>query len=322
MPTMIQPDTHCPGTTVAELILSNSEGETLAQRKLNPVRGYWIGREPNCDIVMDHPSVSRRHAFVFHANGRWLACDAGSTEGLAVEAGHVRSAPLSADAWVSIGSVYLWLQGAPRQPPDWIDARPETTEAGRAPRLARLAIEDLSDAEPTAVTEVLTLSDARGIVHLCGDLGGVLASKGGGSPRITIGRANTMDLQICHPSVDPLHCVLAVGSQRWSAVDAGCAEGIMWEGKRWFRKRMEDGVVIPVGDFRISMQRVVRTTAPVPQVLIPSSSQGPGEKGRNPARPSAFLNDAPPPAPRGGTDSGSVIRMNDDDDDVIRLDRD
>ena len=275
-----------PAPTVAELLISQPDGQVLAQRKLNPVRGYWIGRESSCDVVIDNPSVSRRHAFVFNANGRWMACDAGSVGGLETEAGAVRSAQLSADAWVGVGSLYIWLSGSPAKPPEWIDARPTTTEAGQAPRLVKLAIEELGEVEPTAVTEVLTVSDSAGNIHLCADLTGIAATKGGGSPRITVGRANTMDLQLCHPSVDPLHCVLSVGSERWSLIDAGSTAGILWDGKRWFRKRMEEGITLPVGEFRLSMQRVLRTMAPVPPVVLPTSS---ASEPRAPKRPSAFL---------------------------------
>ena len=271
--------------TVAELLISQPDGQVLAQRKLNPVRGYWIGRESSCDVVIDNPSVSRRHAFVFSANGRWVICDAGSVEGLDTEGGPVRQAILSADAWVGVGSVYIWLSGASPKVPDWIDARPSTSEAGAAPKFVKLAIEELGEVEPSPVTEVLTVSDSTGAIHLCADMSGVAATKGGGSPRVTVGRANTMDIQICHSSVEPLHCVLSVGSERWSLIDAGCPGGIMWEGKRWFRKRMEEGITVPIGEFRLSMQRVMRTCAPIPPVVMPSAMPD----ASAPRRPSAFL---------------------------------
>lgn len=271
--------------TVAELLISQPDGQVLAQRKLNPVRGYWIGRESSCDVVIDNPSVSRRHAFVFCANGRWMICDAGSTEGLETEGGAVRQAMLSADTWVGVGSVYIWLSGAGAKVPDWIDARPSTSEAGTPPKFVKLAIEELGEVEPTPVLEVLTVSDSTGAIHLCADMTGIAATKGGGSPRVTVGRANTMDIQICHPSVEPLHCVLSVGSERWSLIDAGAPKGIMWDGKRWFRKRMEEGITLPIGEFRLSMQRVLRTGAPVPPVMMPSAMP----ESSAPRRPSAFL---------------------------------
>jgi len=299
--------------TVAELLISNPDGSVIAQRKLNPVRGYWIGRESSCDIVIDNAAVSRRHAFVFQSNGRWLACDAGTTGGLETENGAVRCAPLSADSWVGVGPAYLWLSGAGGQVPEWIDARPAAAESGRPVRLARLSIEQLDAVDPTPVSEVLTIADSAGNVHLCADLAGIGAIRGGGSPRIAIGRANSVDLQLCHPSVDPLHCVLSVGSERWSLIDAGSGAGILFEGKRWYRKRMEEGITVPVGEFRLSVQRVVRTTAPLPPVAMPPAGGAP----RSPSRPSAFLSKDEPRAdarPDVRSTGEGVFRPDDDDD--------
>ena len=270
-----------------ELILSTPDGKVLAQRKLDATRGYWIGREPTCDFSIDEASVSRRHAFVFCANGRWLACDAGSLKGFDVESGAVRCARLSADAWVRIGSVYVWLGGGATGVPDWIDARPEQAADG-PPRLVRLATEDLAASEPTPVQRVLVVSDLEGTVHLCADLSGLAASKGGGAPRLTIGRANTMDLQLCHPSVDPLHAVIAVGSEKCSLIDAGSAAGITFDGKRWYRKRLEAGITLPVGDFRVAIQQIVRTTAPLPAA---APMAGGAQPRLAPRKPSAFLDD-------------------------------
>ena len=152
---------------MAELIISQPDGTVLAQRKLDPTRGYWIGRESNCDIVIDNAAVSRRHAFVFHTNGRWLACDAGSTGGLETESGPVRSAQLSADAWVNVGSVFVWLAGAPGSAPAWIDARPDVMADQRPSRIVKLAIEEITDSEPTPVRDLFVVSDREGTVHRC-----------------------------------------------------------------------------------------------------------------------------------------------------------
>jgi len=278
---------------VAELIVSQPSGEVISQRKLDPCRGYWIGREASSDIPIDEASVARRHAFVFCANGRWVICDAGSISGIDTEAGAVRFAPLSADHWTSIGGLYLWLASHPASAPDWIDAHPIPGEREHPINVVRMPIEDLSATQVGDVSEVLTLSDAAGNMHLCADLSGVTATPGGGVPRLTIGRANSVDLQICHPSVDPLHCVLAMGSERWSILDAGSRKGIIWEGKRWFRKRMEHGITVPIGDFRLSIQRLIRTVAPTATPSTTGSAPGASVPPPAPRRPSAFLDERP-----------------------------
>jgi len=282
-----------PASIVADLIVSQPSGEVVSQRKLQPSRGYWVGREASCDIVIDEPTVARRHAFVFCANGRWLICDAGSIGGVDTEAGAVRCAPLSADHWTSVGGRYLWLANHGSRAPEWIDAHPIPGQDDHPTNFVRMAIEDLGATQFGDVAEVLAVSDSGGNLHLCADLGGLAASGGGGVARVTVGRANSMDLQICHPSVDPLHCVLAIGSERWSLIDAGCRKGILWEGKRWYRKRLEHGITVPIGDFRLSIQRVVRTMSPMATPPAPPSGASVPQASIAPRRPSAFLDDRP-----------------------------
>lgn len=281
-----------PASAVAELLISTPEGQVLANRKLDPVRAYWIGRESNCDIVIENAAVSRRHALVFHSNGRWYACDAGSIGGLDTENGPVRCAQLSADAWVKIGSVYVWLAGAAASQPEWIDARPDVSMQGKPARIVRLGIEDLAATDPASTAEILVVTDCHGTAHLCADLGGLAASRGSGAPRLTIGRSNAADLQICDPSVDPIHAVIARGTEYWSLVDAGSTPGIMFEGKRWYRKRLEDGITLPIGNFRVSIQRIARTTTPSANLVFPTVGIDPSREDRPASRkPSAFLGD-------------------------------
>jgi pSer/pThr/pTyr-binding forkhead associated (FHA) protein len=276
-----------PANPVAELILSQPDGTVLAQKKLDPTRGYWIGRESNCDFVVDNAKVSRRHAFIFQSNGRWMACDAGSMGGLETESGIIRAGMLSADNWVCVGSVYVWLGGGSPYQPEWIDARPEMSADGSTNRVVKLAIEELTDGEAAPTRDILVVTDHEGNVHLCADLTGLAAPRSSGAPRLTIGRANTMDLQLCHPSVDPLHAVIAIGSEKWSLIDAGSSSGIMHDGKRWYRKRLERGISLPIGDFRVSMQRIARSTAPAAPVIAPPSTSA--KPPVAPRRPSAFL---------------------------------
>ena len=42
---------------------------------------FTIGREPWCDLVIPDLTVSRRHADLMRADGRWLLRDLGSTNG-------------------------------------------------------------------------------------------------------------------------------------------------------------------------------------------------------------------------------------------------
>lgn len=44
-------------------------------------REMLIGRSRSCDIVLDDPTVSRRHARLIHRDGRWVLQDLASTNG-------------------------------------------------------------------------------------------------------------------------------------------------------------------------------------------------------------------------------------------------
>ena len=43
-----------------------------------------LGRHPSCDVVVDDPSVSRRHARLRYRDGGWTVCDLDSTNGTTV----------------------------------------------------------------------------------------------------------------------------------------------------------------------------------------------------------------------------------------------
>lgn len=275
--------------SVQELRVCTPDGTELLTRRLDPLRGYWIGREGSCEVVVDEQSVSRRHAFLFNAAGHWYMSDCGSLTGLDSAAGCLRCVRMTPECHVQIGGAVFWLMGGPGEPPEWIDARPESLGGA----VARLGDERLSEHEGRVSPEILVLSDSTGVVHLCADLSGLLAAKGPGCARMTIGRSNAMDLEICHPSVDPLHCVLARGTEHWSLIDAGSACGIDYSGKRWFRKRLERGITLPVGDFRLSLHTVAVALPPAPPAA-PHSAVPAAKALPAPKRPSVFLGERRP----------------------------
>ncbi len=239
-----------------ELRVCQPDGTELLSKRLDPTRSYWIGRDVHCDIVIENPAVSRRHAVMFNTGGHWYIGDCGSLEGLDCSLGRTRCLRMTSEAYVQIADTVFWVMGGPSDPPEWIDARAER-EDGASPLLTRVGRESLSERLRVAPTELLVVADAQGGIQLCADLSQVLAQEGSGSARITVGRANTMDLQLCHASVDPLHCVIVRGAESWSLVDAGSSCGIHYDGKRWFRKRFDEGITLPVGDLRLSIQRLI-----------------------------------------------------------------
>ncbi len=75
-------------------------------RTLDESRTYDLGRAPDCDIVIDHNSVSRRHARLTFAGGAWWLTDLGSKNGVRIDGLGTDSGSLRSGQWFSLGDVF------------------------------------------------------------------------------------------------------------------------------------------------------------------------------------------------------------------------
>jgi FHA domain/zinc-ribbon domain len=66
-----------------------------------------IGRSPDCDIFLDDVTVSRKHAVLIAADGRFTIEDQGSLNGTYVNRRRIESAPLADGDEVQIGKYRL-----------------------------------------------------------------------------------------------------------------------------------------------------------------------------------------------------------------------
>jgi hypothetical protein len=66
-----------------------------------------IGRLPECDVTLDDPSVSRRHARIWRAGDQWTVEDLGSTNGIRVNGEQVGQAELHNGDRLDLGGVRL-----------------------------------------------------------------------------------------------------------------------------------------------------------------------------------------------------------------------
>lgn len=117
-----------PARTVAVLPEQMKEGgvevirdfEDLSVATLPPLGDkaeLVVGRQADCDLVVDHPSVSKRHA-VFRWDAAKEVCsikDLGSTNGTLIDS-EVRvkgELPLSDGEVVTVGEVHFWFLRTP-----------------------------------------------------------------------------------------------------------------------------------------------------------------------------------------------------------------
>ena len=81
-----------------------------------PGRDVTVGREPGCDVLLDSPTVSRRHALVAPNGDGWIVRDLGSGNGTFLDARRVDEAPLPNGVAIRFGSVPAWFEEEPEAP--------------------------------------------------------------------------------------------------------------------------------------------------------------------------------------------------------------
>jgi Protein of unknown function (DUF3662)/Inner membrane component of T3SS, cytoplasmic domain len=93
----------------AELDLAHAAGALLVAGKRHELEGRAVvlGRSRDCDITVDDPNVSRRHAEVRHENGAYWIVDLGSTNGLTVNGRRVDRAKLEPEDEIVLGTTEL-----------------------------------------------------------------------------------------------------------------------------------------------------------------------------------------------------------------------
>jgi hypothetical protein len=64
---------------------------------------FVIGRSRDCDLMLDDPNVSRRHAELRREHGAWLVADLASTNGVKVNGRRVAEQPLNPGDEITIG---------------------------------------------------------------------------------------------------------------------------------------------------------------------------------------------------------------------------
>ncbi len=69
--------------------------------------GKIIGRSPKCDIVIEHPSVSKEHVRLEYTMGMYIATDNSSTNGMVVNGKRIRRASLKDNDVVQLGETIL-----------------------------------------------------------------------------------------------------------------------------------------------------------------------------------------------------------------------
>jgi len=87
-----------------------AEDGAEAGRRFAIAGGAVVGRLPECDISLDDPSVSRRHARIGRQDGVWFVEDLGSTNGTRVGDRSVTRSELADGDELRLGNIRLVFQ--------------------------------------------------------------------------------------------------------------------------------------------------------------------------------------------------------------------
>lgn len=76
---------------------------------------FAIGRDAGCEVVIEHASVSRRHALLARDGAGWRIADAGSKNGVRVAGNPVAESAIATGQWFSVGDVFATLESVPER---------------------------------------------------------------------------------------------------------------------------------------------------------------------------------------------------------------
>ena len=238
-----------------DLLISNADGETIAERPLHPNVALTIGRSEGNDLIIPIDSVSRRHVLIFDHGDQWFASDLGSRHGLEDASGSLRFHAFTADkAWVRMGPAYLWVVGVPAPAPSVPPSLIATVSPCAVHLPGDFAQPDsaLPPASTTPQPCFLAFSNDGASASRLVDLTLV--------HRLIIGRDPSCDLVINDADVSHMHAVIYREGRRFFIADAGASKGLRADGSRWLRKRLEPGTLLQFGSVNA---RVLLPESPV-----------------------------------------------------------
>lgn len=165
----------------ARLLAYVPEGAAIA-RIVAPGERLRIGRSPDCDLVLPHPSVSRRHAELEpRPDGTWQLVDLSSKNGTFVDGCRTTRADLSRGGWLRFGDVHCELalldaRAADEQVRRWQERRTQATRL-----TARIeALAQPQGGAPAAAAPALLEHSLRAVLELAQCTRGfVLVAEGG-----------------------------------------------------------------------------------------------------------------------------------------------
>jgi pSer/pThr/pTyr-binding forkhead associated (FHA) protein len=278
--------TACGGSGLLQIVIEGQAGGSRGTERLSlPQPFAVIGRSAEADLVLEHPAVSRRHAYLQMIAGRVAFVDLGSRNGVGWGAEWRRSGWLKRGETIAIRPYQLGLDESDRGAP-----------LGRG----EIALVDpLSFDVPLSVAlEFSTPTSKPSLWRL--------------RHRLTLlGRSPECQVRLVDPTVSRFHCSLVNTPLGVWAVDLLGWSGITLNGTAVRFGRLDDGDELRLGSFSIRLRRdasavfLARSGSARGVVVKPPETPVGGAPGPDPAADRPHLSDSlieaaapsPPPVP-------------------------
>ncbi len=211
-----------------KLVISDDEGK---QTVVPLVRDeITIGRKEGNTIRLTERNVSRRHARLVKANGKFLVEDLHSYNGVRVNGQRIGAeTSLEAGDQITIGDYVLALQ---------VDGAEATVPGASAPAVADADTAMIAAPGPPARLVMITPPAPGAEFALTSD-------------RVRIGRAEDLDVWVNHRSISREHAEIQKGSDgELRLIDLGSANGVRVNGKDVQNAVLTPGDVVELGQVR------------------------------------------------------------------------
>lgn len=227
-------------------VLSFEGQEGVEERRLTQAVTS-LGRAPENDVLLDHPSVSRFHARILADEGGVRIVDLGSGNGTRVDGEELEvkvERKLTDGSLIEIGPFAIRFRGA-------------ALERGALPGTAVMPVEPLGQ---TVV--VAALSPARLVVTTPQGVRDV-PLKG---QAMTLGRDPANDIVVESEAVSRRHARLERRDGRWEISDLGSTNGLRLQGRQVQSALLADGDVVYIGrSVALEFRHPEAARAPAPE---------------------------------------------------------
>lgn len=258
---------------------------------------HWlIGRSPECQLLVEHPSVSAKHCELQRTEQGWLLKDLGSTNGTFVNGGrlspHQAVSVRMSDQILLAGIVPMpWpnvtvpveVAGFSAPPPPASHRPPpsETSQAAsqtakenvvsHAPEQAQPPEKLHSAADHRTLPEGILVAGGPQALTIAAELGGQIHELAPSTGRtIRIGRAPDNDVVLENPTVSRYHAQLIQKKDGWYLEDLGSfngtAVGYVYNRVQQAKVRPED--VVFFGTLRVPVQSLIASDRYRPQATL------------------------------------------------------